>query len=73
MMKTLRNPTFHTPPDTALIQRGFEMRRVATREDWSDVKTLRFEALRERGAEEHKPHGGHADLVVSRPSGSFAG
>jgi hypothetical protein len=49
MMKTLRAPTFHASPDGALIQRGFEMRRVATREDWSEVKTLRFEALRERG------------------------
>ncbi len=29
--------------------RGFEMRRVATREDWNDVRALRFGALRERG------------------------
>lgn len=49
MMKTLRAPTFHAPADAALAHRGFEMRRVATREDWSDVKSIRFEALRERG------------------------
>jgi hypothetical protein len=49
MMKTQRTPTFHAPPDTALSHRGFEMRRVATRDDWSDVKSLRFDALRERG------------------------
>ena len=49
MMKTLRAPAFHASPDAALIQRGFEMRRVETREDWSEVKALRFGALRERG------------------------
>lgn len=49
MMKTLRTPAFHAPAEGALIARGFEMRRVATREDWADVKALRFEALRERG------------------------
>jgi hypothetical protein len=61
MMKTLRNPTFHSPPDTALIHRGFEMRRVATREDWSDVKSLRFEALRERGEIAESPGASYGD------------
>src|SRR5476649_637576 len=49
MMKTLQPPRFHAPPETALTPRGFEMRRVATPEDWSEVKALRFDALRERG------------------------
>jgi hypothetical protein len=50
MMKTLRNaPTFHSPHDGAINPRGFEMRRVATREDWSEARSLRFDALRERG------------------------
>jgi hypothetical protein len=50
MMKTLRSsPTFHAPPDSSLNPRGFEMRRVATREDWSEARSLRFDALRERG------------------------
>jgi hypothetical protein len=50
MMKNTRKaPTFHAPNDGALHPRGFEMRRVATREDWSEARALRFEALRERG------------------------
>jgi hypothetical protein len=61
MMKTQRAPTFHAPPDAALLHRGFEMRRVATREDWSDVKSLRFDALRERGEIVESEHGAYAD------------
>jgi hypothetical protein len=49
MMKTAQTPRFHAPPETVLTPRGFEMRRVATPEDWSEVKALRFDALRERG------------------------
>ncbi len=49
MMKTLRTPTFHAPPEGVLAPRGFEMRRVATREDWADARALRYEALRGRG------------------------
>lgn len=50
MMKTQRAPEMlHSPVEAALHPRGFEMRRVATREDWIDVRSLRFDALRERG------------------------
>jgi len=49
MMKTQRGAEMlHSPVEAALHPRGFEMRRVATREDWSDVRSLRFDALRER-------------------------
>ena len=49
MMKTLRAPDMiHSPVEAAMHPRGFEMRKVATREDWSDVRSLRFDALRER-------------------------
>ena len=49
MMKTQRAPEMlHSPVEAALHPRGFEMRRVTTREDWSDVRSLRFDALRER-------------------------
>ena len=48
MMKTPRaTQMLHSPVEAALHPRGFEMRRVATREDWSDVRSLRFDALRE--------------------------
>ena len=41
--------------------RGFEMRRVATREDWSDVRSLRFDALRERSEIGANDEGGYGD------------
>ncbi|MGZ5048757.1 MAG: N-acyl amino acid synthase FeeM domain-containing protein [Usitatibacter sp.] len=61
MIKTLRTPTFHAPAEGTLAPRGFEMRRVATREDWADVKALRFEFLRERGDIPESPDGAYGD------------
>jgi hypothetical protein len=61
-MKTLRAPEMiHSPIEAALPPRGFEMRRVATREDWSDVRTLRFDALRERSEIGENDEGGYGD------------
>ena len=62
MMKTLRVPEMlHSPLEAAVHPRGFEMRRVATREDWSDVRSLRFDALRERAEIDGNEEGGYGD------------
>ena len=62
MMKTPRAPQMiHSPVEGAPHPRGFEMRRVATREDWSDVRALRFEALRERAEIGASDEGGYGD------------
>ena len=61
MMKTQRaQEMLHSPIEAAIHPRGFEMRRVATREDWSEVRSLRFDALRER-AEIGDNEGGYGD------------
>ena len=68
MMKTLRTPKFHAPPEGALVARGYEMRRVATREDWSEARSLRYEALRERGeiaASGEASHGDDHDTALN--------
>jgi hypothetical protein len=62
MMKTQRAPDMiHSPVEAAVHPRGFEMRRVATREDWSDVRSLRFDALRERSEIGENDEGGFGD------------
>ena len=62
MMKTLRAPEMiHSAIEAVLQPRGFEMRRVATREDWSEVRSLRFEALRERAEIGANDEGGYGD------------
>jgi hypothetical protein len=62
MMKTLRaTETLHSPLEAALHPRGFEMRRVTTREDWSDVRSLRFDALRDRAEIGANGEGGYGD------------
>jgi hypothetical protein len=62
MMKTQRAPEMiHSPVEAAVHPRGFEMRRVATREDWSDVRSLRFDALRERSEIGENGEGGFGD------------
>src|SRR5260221_5861329 len=62
MMKTQRAPQMlHSPIEAALHPRGFEMRRVATREDWSDVRSLRFDALRERCEIDENPDAAYGD------------
>ena len=62
MIKTPRGPEMiHSPIEAALHPRGFEMRRVATREDWSDVRSLRFDALRERSEIGSNDEGGYGD------------
>ncbi len=62
MIKTQRSPEMiHSPIEAALHPRGFEMRRVATREDWSDVRSLRFDALRERSEIGTNGEGGYGD------------
>jgi hypothetical protein len=69
MMKTLRAPEMlHSPVEAALHPRGFEMRRVATREDWGDVRSLRFDALRERAeidANEEAAYGDDYDAALN--------
>ena len=62
MMKTQRaQEMLHSPIEAAIHPRGFEMRRVATREDWGDVRTLRFDALRERAEIGDNDEGGYGD------------
>lgn len=41
--------------------RGFEMRRVTTREDWARVRSIRYEALRARGEIGDDPERAYAD------------
>ena len=62
MMKTQRaQEMLHSPIEAAIHPRGFEMRRVATREDWGDVRSLRFDALRERAEIGDNDEGGYGD------------
>ena len=62
MMKTQRaQEMLHSPIEAAIHPRGFEMRRVATREDWSEVRSLRFDALRERAEIGDNDEGGYGD------------
>jgi hypothetical protein len=61
VMKTMQTPGFHTPAESALVPRGFEMRRVATPGDWSEVKALRFVALRERREIEENQDASYGD------------
>ena len=69
MMKTLRAlGMLHSPIEAALHPRGFEMRRVSTREDWSDARSLRFDALRERseiGENEECAYGDDFDAALN--------
>jgi hypothetical protein len=44
-----------------LMQAGFEMRRVASREDWNRVRGLRYDALRSRDEIADNPERAHAD------------
>jgi hypothetical protein len=44
-----------------LIQPGFEMKRVANRDDWSRVRNLRFESLRSREEIPENPERAYAD------------
>ena len=44
-----------------LMQPGFEMRRVTSREDWHRVRSLRYEALRSRDEIDDNPERAHAD------------
>jgi hypothetical protein len=50
-----------SPATIPLIQPGFEMRRVTSREDWSRVRNLRFEALRSREEIPENPECAYAD------------
>ena len=49
------------PASIALSQTGFEMRRVASREDWKRAKNLRYDALRKREEIPESPERSYGD------------
>ena len=66
MLETMKTPRATallgcpSPADNPLA-RGFEMRRVSTREEWSHARSLRYEALRPRGEIEASDEGAYGD------------
>jgi hypothetical protein len=52
----------------AAMHQGFEMRRVASRDDWARVRTLRYDALRSReeiGEDPDRAHGDSHDIALN--------
>lgn len=58
MVKTLRTPALF---DACAYAGGFEMRRVSSRAEWSQVRALRYQALRHRGEIEASDDEGYGD------------
>ena len=64
MTTTLGSSVLPEPTPSAAFshtQRGFEMRRISEREDWSQVRKLRFDALRSREEIPVSPDAAYAD------------
>ena len=63
MKTSASSALLHTPASgvSFTAARGFEMRRVATREDWKDVRALRYAALIGRGEIAVAEERSHAD------------
>jgi N-acyl amino acid synthase FeeM len=62
-MKTPRTPALlgNASPAESAFARGMEMRRVATRAEWGQARSLRYEALRHRGEIEVSDESAYGD------------
>jgi hypothetical protein len=65
MMKTLRTPALF---DASAYPGGFEMRRVSSRGEWGQARSLRYQALRHRneiGASDEEAYGDRHDAALN--------
>jgi hypothetical protein len=62
-MKTSRSSAAlgNSPSSDAALTRSFEMRRVATRAEWSQARSIRYDALRHRGEIDASGEGAYGD------------
>jgi len=62
-MKTSRNTAIlgNAQPSDSALARNFEMRRVATRAEWSQARSIRYDALRHRGEIDACDEGAYGD------------